>query len=260
MRLSSPLNELLNKSDRENVFLFLDYDGTLAEFAPNPDIVLPDQELILLLRELNKLKFVKLAVVSGRRLSHIQDLVPIKGIWLAGSYGIELISPEGEEIDLLQFEELRPKLEEIKPYWQSIVGERDDFYLEDKGWSIAIHANGKNKIEVGQVLQMASKIDPPSGFILQGNDHFLELCPPEAEKGNAIDFILRKYTTNNLLPIFIGDDDKDESAFQKIQQYGGFGIIVATNPQATNANYYLPHPENVRNWLKVFLESKRTNS
>ena len=68
MNLCLPLKKLLETSGRENLFLFLDYDGTLAEFAPNPDIVLPDDELIQLLTRLKANPKVDLAVVSGRRL------------------------------------------------------------------------------------------------------------------------------------------------------------------------------------------------
>jgi trehalose-6-phosphatase len=38
------LNERIARAQR--VWLFLDYDGTLAEFAPTPHILEPDNDLI----------------------------------------------------------------------------------------------------------------------------------------------------------------------------------------------------------------------
>ncbi|HSR29324.1 MAG TPA: trehalose-phosphatase, partial [Anaerolineae bacterium] len=73
----------------ERLWLFLDYDGTLANFASTPEHVNPDPELVdLLARLVNQPRF-RLAVVSGRRLGHVQKLVPVPGILLAGTYGIE---------------------------------------------------------------------------------------------------------------------------------------------------------------------------
>ena len=63
----------------ERLWLFLDYDGTLADFAPTPDHVLPDPELVDLLATLARHPRIRIAVVSGRRLSHVQKLVPVPG-------------------------------------------------------------------------------------------------------------------------------------------------------------------------------------
>ncbi|MGD9048934.1 MAG: trehalose-phosphatase, partial [Anaerolineae bacterium] len=59
----------------ERIWLFLDYDGTLADFAPTPEHVLPDPALIALLGELVRQPWLRVAVVSGRRLGHVQKLV-----------------------------------------------------------------------------------------------------------------------------------------------------------------------------------------
>lgn len=255
MNISLPLAEILSKSNGKKVFIFLDYDGTLAEFAPNPDVILPDVYLIKLLRNLRDHPRVKLAIVSGRMLGHIRKLVPLEGLWLAGSYGVELIDLVGREIDLLNYGELRPRLENVKPDWESLVQDRDGFYLEDKGWSIAIHANGSNQKDVDFVIKQAKEIGVPKGFILQGNDHFIELCPPEADKGNAVLFIMNENQNENYIPIFLGDDERDESAFEAVRALGGTGILIAKTPSLSNADYYLSDPKMVREWLEDFVNT-----
>jgi trehalose 6-phosphate phosphatase len=255
MKETPSLQQLMKIYQKERAFLFLDYDGTLARFAPNPDVVLPDSDLIQLLSEINKLSKLRLAIISGRRLDHIRSLVPINGIWLAGSYGLEMIDPEGTEIHLLEFENLRPGLEKIKPTWQALIDGRDGFYLEDKGWSLAIHANGLDNQEVNLVLENARLIDVPNGFHLKSTHNFIEICPPKADKGVSVEFIFNSERYEGALPIFIGDDPRDEDAFVEVQSMGGVGIIVTEKKRETKAIYTLRSPELVREWLKEISHS-----
>ena len=250
MKDSPSLQLLMKIYQTERAFLFLDYDGTLARFAPNPDVVLPDSELIEVLSEIKKLKNIRLAIISGRRLDHIRSLVPIDGIWLAGSYGLEMIDPRGNEIHLLEFENLRPGLEIIKPTWQDLIDGREGFYLEDKGWSLAIHANGSDIKEVNLIVEKARLIDVPDGFHLKSTHNFIEICPPKANKGVSVDYILNSEKFEGALPIFIGDDPRDEEAFAAVQSIGGLGIIVAEKNRETKAIHAFKRPEQVRQWLR----------
>jgi trehalose 6-phosphate phosphatase len=258
MEKSPSINQLLRKFKKEKTFLFLDYDGTLAKFAPNPDVILPDEELIAILKEVKQQKNIRVAIISGRKLGHIRELVPISGVWLAGSYGLEMIDPQGNEIHLLEFDSLRPGLEIIKPIWQDLIKGRKGFYLEDKGWSLAIHANGSDQQEVCMILEKAKLTEIPKGFHLQSTDNFIEIYPPEADKGLAVEFILEEEKFGNALPIFLGDDPRDESAFKKVRSVDGLGILISETERETQANYYLESPEKVRIWLReiAMLSSK----
>ena len=106
-------NERLGRAER--LWLFLDYDGTLAHFAPTPAHIEPDPELVNLLTRLAQHPRIRVSVVSGRRLSHVKGLLPGPRIMLAGSYGIELQTSEGERIDRVDYDAVRPVLDELKP-------------------------------------------------------------------------------------------------------------------------------------------------
>lgn len=236
---------------------FLDYDGTLADFALSPDLVLPDEEVIQLLRELNANPAYRVAIVSGRMLSQVRRLVPIKGILLAGTYGVELLMPGDEVIHRLNYKGVRPILDTIKPQWQAQIRSKNGFYLEDKGWSLAIHGRFADEDKVEEILKEARKIAleaiDADQFHILGGDKFLEVGPKIANKGETIKYLLKSHAWEGSLPIYIGDDDKDESAFTVVNDHGGVTILVAQEQRPTAATSRLDSPASVRNWLRKII-------
>lgn len=243
-----------------HLYLFLDYDGTLADFAPTPDIIKPDHQIINLIDSLLKRANLRIAILSGRRLEHIRRLVPIDGIFLAGAYGIELLTPERKLIRRESYTKIRLVLETIKPLWESILSNRSGFYLEDKGWTLAIHARFAALDEASKVMTQArDSLDTEAlagHFRILDGDRFLEISPLLASKKEAVRYIL----TYNLLPdaalLYIGDDDKDEEAFPLIHSHHGLAIKVLQPSQAarpTEADFLFESPAETLDWLEGLL-------
>jgi trehalose-phosphatase len=234
--------------------LFLDYDGTLADFAPTPEHVEADLEVIALLTMLVEHPRIRVAVISGRRLGHVVELLPVPGLLLAGTYGVELRLPGGERIDRVAYHEIRPVLEEIKPRWERLIAERDGFFLEDKGWALAIHARYASTVEAEKVLRrargMVGEAVSSDLFRVLGGHKFLEIGPALAHKGKTVACLLDRYSWADALPLYVGDDDKDEEAFGVIQEHGGIAIRVCDEPCGTVADGCLESPDEVRRWLK----------
>jgi trehalose-phosphatase len=243
--------------------LFLDYDGTLADFAPTPEHVNPDPELVDLLERLEHNPRFRVAVVSGRRLSHVQKLVPVPGILLAGTYGIELQAPDGKLIDRLDYDRLRPTLDGLKPQWAALIGGRRGFFLEDKGWALALHARFADEYEADQVLadarsmaEEAQRLAVQDLFRLLGGHKFLEIGPRLAHKGLTVAHLLATYQWPGALPLYLGDDDKDEEAFGAIKACGGVAVLVAAEPRETAADLRLASPQAARRWLEMLQEAE----
>jgi trehalose 6-phosphate phosphatase len=252
------LNDRLARIER--LWLFLDYDGTLADFAPTPDQVTPDPELVGLLARLAQHPRLFVAVVSGRRLSHVQILVPVPGILLAGTYGIELQMPNGKRVDRVRFETIRPTLDALKPRWEGLIAGLDGFYLEDKDWALALHARFAGDDESERVLATARRMassaiegSPGGRFRLLGGHRFLEIGPRLAHKGRTIGLLLDRYPIPDAVPLYLGDDDKDEEAFSVVKARGGITILVAAEPRATGADYRLESPQAARRWLEELM-------
>jgi trehalose-phosphatase len=237
----------------DTVWLFLDYDGTLADFEISPEHVRPDAKLIALIGDLVQRPRTSVAVVSGRRLRHIQALVPVPGVLLAGTYGIELQMPSGERIDRLAYAAVRPMLDAIKPDWEQLIAGRQGFFLEDKGWALALHARFADDAEAVTVLRigrrLASDIARANPFRVLGGHKFLEIGPKLAHKGRTVAYLLDRHAAGDSLPLYIGDDDKDEEAFEEIKARDGIAILVASEPRETIADCRLASPQATREWL-----------
>lgn len=251
--LSVPEQITQRLSRVERLWLFLDYDGTLAELAPTPDHVAPDPEVIDLLTGLARHPRVQVAVISGRRLSHVEELVPVTGILLAGTYGIELRTSEGERIDRLAYDAVRPVLDDLKPRWSELIVGREGFFLEDKGWALALHARLAEEDEAKAVLVAARRRAtdgvPQGLFRLLGGHKFLEVGPRLAHKGRTVEYLFGHCLWSGALPIYLGDDDKDEEAFGVIQERDGVAVLVAREPRDTKADFRLESPYAARHWL-----------
>lgn len=248
-----PANDLISQLKDRRVDLYLDYDGTLAVFAPTPDDILPDEKVIGLISQLADSPNVRVSIVSGRRLGHIRKLIPVNGILLAGTYGVEMQTPDGNEIHQIEFESIRPTLDSLKPRWQALIDGKDGFYLEDKGWALAIHARKAEEKQGLQVLDHAEKMltQEMLGQHLQKihGYRFLEIGPNNADKGHALRYLFDNFHWADSTPLYIGDDDKDEEAFQASNEYGGYSILVSNEPRETSAGYILDSPIEVHEWL-----------
>ncbi|MFQ6014604.1 MAG: trehalose-phosphatase [Anaerolineae bacterium] len=249
---STWINERLAQAER--LWLFLDYDGTLADFAPTPEDVKANPEVVALLTRLARHPRIRVAVISGRRLSHVLALLPVSGVLLAGTYGIELRTPEGERINRVEYDAIRPALDALKPRWLRLIARREGFLLEDKGWALALHARFADDNEAEEVLagarRVATELASSELLRLLGGHKFLEVCPRLAHKGQTVDYLLDRYPWPSALPLYLGDDDKDEEAFGVIKARGGIAILVAQEPRETKADCRLESPQAVRHWLE----------
>ncbi len=245
------------------LWLFLDYDGTLADFAPTPDHIQPDAALIELITQLVRQPDLRVSIISGRRLSHIQQLLPIDDLMIAGTYGVELSTWRGEAITRVDLATIRPILASVKQAWQVLLAGQDGFYLEDKDWALAIHAKDAQPAAAEYVLRQGQRLaeaairsQPEGTFRILGGSQFLEIGPALAHKGHTLDYLFAAYPDPTALPIYIGDDDKDEEAFAVVQAQGGLALVVNAMNRPTLADCHLDSPSATRKWLRELLEHR----
>jgi trehalose 6-phosphate phosphatase len=243
------------------VVLFLDYDGTLVPIAPTPAEARPDGALLALLADLARAPALDTILISGRPLAWLRAALPVPGLTLAGTYGVEIQRRGNTLVRGADRTQIRPILEQVKAKWERLTNGHRGFLLEDKGLALALHARWAEPAEAGAVLEAAraaaQAMLPAGGFRILGGDRFLEVAPTAAHKGHTVDWLLHQINDPSALPVYFGDDDKDEEAFDVIRRRGGIPIGVGARFPLEQALERLPSPEAVRGWLGRVLEESR---
>ncbi len=241
-------------------WLFLDYDGTLADFPASPDTVQVRPGVIRLVQQLASHPRLRVTVISGRKLQDLRVLLPVKGVFLAGVYGLEIQTPAGDVIQRVKYGLIRPSLDRVKLHWGKLIAGRADFFLEDKGWSLALHVQSLDENLPLEVITTARRIavdDLPDGrFRLFVDRNFLEIAPLQAHKGETVDYLFREFPLPGARPVFIGDDDKDVEAIETVHTLGGIELLVSDPSYPIDshmADYVLKSPRSVRRLLTNLL-------
>jgi trehalose-phosphatase len=235
----------------ENVFLFLDYDGTLAPFHQMPEEAYALENSIEMLKKLSESEKYKINFVSGRKLSGLQKMIEMENVNYAGSHGLEVkLCFEDEIIYPFQNNDISKNNRDLYQKTKEKYEIMDDIKLEDKGFGIAIHCSSEEqKNEIASSLK--AEFDETAYQVLAGRK-LVELRPEGWDKGKAVEYISRKmkdhYNINDNLTIYIGDDRTDEDAFRVIES--GISIYVKNDDNLeTEADYYLKDPEDTAKLL-----------
>ena len=116
--------------------------------------------------------------------------MPLPGILKAGSYGLEMETAAGDTLHQVEYHTIRPLLERLKKQWQPLLAGRGGFYLEDKEWTLAIHAKDAAAEEATAVLREARRqaqtlLDEEEEDLFRwlGGHRFLECGPNQPTKG-----------------------------------------------------------------------------
>jgi trehalose 6-phosphate phosphatase len=224
--------------------LFLDFDGTLAEIAPAPSLVKVPAELPRLLVELAEWLGGALAVVSGRPLDELADmLTPFTG-GIAGGHGLERRCSDGKVTRCTA----HPELDRFRSLIAEFATRHDGVLLEDKGCSLALHYRRAPSLGAlcHTLVQEAAQASNGTLVAVAGK-MVIELMPRSAGKGRAIADFLAEAPFRGRLPVFVGDDTTDEDGFAVVNRLGGVSIHVGGG--ATIARHSLATVGDVLAWL-----------
>ena len=239
--------------------LFLDYDGSLVPIAPTPAQAVPDQALLELLADVCSKLFLRTVILSGRPLADLQRMLPVKGLIIAGLYGVEMQLADGTVLLKEAGDGREESMAQLREQWQNLAGGLEGFLIEDKGEALALHARWAEAMQAKHVLDTARSqaleiIHSHDLRILDG-DRYVEVAPASADKGRAVDWLLTHYPVEGDLPVGFGDDNKDEAAFAVIQGYGGYAIGVGHRYELPNVDARVEDPEAAREWLSEMVSA-----
>jgi trehalose 6-phosphate phosphatase len=223
--------------------LFLDFDGTLAEFALRPDRVDVSYRLPGLLLALRAHLQGAVAIISGRRLAEIDALLKPAILAGAGVHGAELRFFEGSDIRSPSVPEVHAVAHELCEHFAA----DPRVLVENKGAAVALHFRQapERARECGE--EMARLAGAAGLDVLQGN-HVVEARAHGADKGAALRTLAAHVPFTGRMPVFVGDDRTDEDGFAAAAELGGYGVKVG--PGETCARYRCSAVAEVHDWLR----------
>ncbi|AEH44473.1 alpha,alpha-trehalose-phosphate synthase (UDP-forming) [Thermodesulfatator indicus DSM 15286] len=229
---------------------FLDYDGTLVNFAGRPEAARPDEDLLNLLRKLTEIPKNEVVLISGRDKDTLEawfgniplNLVAEHGVWIKEARGewqmIEAISLDWKEA--------------IRPVMENFADITPGAFIEEKDYALVWHyrkadpeLSAQRARELKEALfDITQNLDL---MVLEGNK-VIEVKPVNINKGRAAKYFLEKKNFDFILAV--GDDWTDEDLFEVMPEHAytikvGFGV--------SRARYRAKNPQEVRKILKTLV-------
>ncbi|WP_288407923.1 trehalose-phosphatase [uncultured Herbaspirillum sp.] len=233
--------------------LFLDFDGTLVDLAPQPEEIVVPPELITLLQRIQQESDGALAIVSGRPLDQLDFFLAPLRLPAAGVHGAERRTADGR---ILQ--QPVPDVHHLRERLLGLVESHPGLQLELKRGALALHYRHAAHLEQRCVETMMDALRHEPGFTLLHGKMVVE-AKPHINKGDAVAAFLHEAPFRGRRPVFIGDDVTDEAGFAIAQGevFGGLGIKIGAGP--SQALQRLADPAAVLNLLRQSVEVRSTS-
>ncbi len=250
-------NEVAPNLKERYVMLFLDYDGTLTPIVERPEMAKLAPKVRNILKELARQESVKIVVISGRALSEIKRLVDIPSLTYVGNHGFEIEGPSMRHVHPSS-EQTAKLLSRIAKRLNKAFKIYPGILVENKKLTLSIHYRNLEAKMVNEAKKLFEKILEPylttkQAEITEGKKVW-EIRPALAwNKGATVSWLFERSVAalnSAILPVYIGDDQTDETAFHSLKR-NGLTIRVTDNPfEETQAKYFLRGPEEVVEFLK----------
>ena len=240
--------------------LMLDYDGTLAPFHIDRFAATPYPGVEDRLAMLSALSPVRLVLVSGRSAQELRDLLrPDIRVEIWGSHGREQLKSDGSYALFALNPKQQAALEQLGVEVSALGFAKT---LEVKPTSLAIHWRSFEPAMQEQirssVWSVFGRIAEPDGMQLLPFDGGLELRSSDRTKGTAVGQILSEEPDQ--VPVaYLGDDLTDEDAFAALGSRG-YSVLVRTEVRESFARFWLRPPEELVEFLDIWIASSQSHS
>lgn len=263
--------QIVASAQGKKIAVFLDYDGTLSPIVDDPDKAVMSPVMRAAVR--NVAKYFPTAIVSGRSRNKVFEFVKLKELYYAGSHGMDIMAPsanhehsaeKSKQANLSQpAHDFLPMIDEVTKSLLQVVSGIEGATVENNKFCVSVHYRNVAEKDwklvarlVNEVLEAFPRLKVTNGRMV------LEVRPViDWDKGKAVEFLLQSLGLNdseNVIPIYIGDDRTDEDAFKVLRQRNcGYGILVSQVPKETEAFYSLRDPSEVMEFLNFLVRWKK---
>jgi trehalose 6-phosphate phosphatase len=231
---------ILTTDPGRTIALFLDFDGTLVPIQKDPGQCFLSNKTKERLRSLAGSRRCHLIVISGRSLSDIKKRIGIRKIYYCGNHGLDISGPDIRYTHPRAARAGSALKCAVRGLEKEIAG-IGGAWIENKKFSASLHFRSVEKEDLPLVKRVfhaaANEFKEEKSLSVIRGKKVLELAPDISwNKGCAALWILRQLSDGSL-PVYIGDDQTDETAF-KVLKKNGVTVRIGRSKK-TAADYYL---------------------
>ena len=225
--MPKPLPEVASKAA-----FFIDFDGTLVDIAPRPELVHVEPRVRTLLSALSDRFDNAVAVITGRPLDVVDGfLAPLK-LAVAAEHGSIRRDASGQiHANKHGAEAVEAAARQLEPLVEANPG----LLLERKMVSVALHYRQRPELAEICAASVAETVAANPDLVILPGKMVFELKPKGVDKGVAVKAFLAEAPFKGRVPVYIGDDVTDEHAFAAVNALGG--ITVKIDDGETQAQY-----------------------
>jgi trehalose 6-phosphate phosphatase len=222
----------------------LDFDGTLVDIAPRPELVVVPEGFTHQLCRLRAMCGGALAIVSGRPIAQVEGKLGGVHFAIAGEHGTALRHAPGEPVEALPLPDLPRQWVDVA---QAALAAYPGALLEPKRNGFVLHYRGAPEAAVPLRAVLARlAAEQPQDFAVLPAKMAWELRPVGMDKGTAVRALMERPPFAGRVPVFIGDDVTDEDGMREARALGGLGLRV---PEIFG------EPAGVRAWIARLAEA-----
>lgn len=229
----------------------LDVDGTLAPIAPRPDDAAVPPDTRRLLAALATHLGVTVAFVSGRAAADVERLTGVRGAWIVGNHGFEILRPDGTPLTDAALGSARGAIAAAVHEISEAVRSTPGVLIEDKRWTASVHFRLAAPSVAPSLRDIVRQAADRHGLRVMEGKKVLEIRPNrDVSKGTAALQLAREILGERPGSVlYIGDDATDEDAFASLR---------AQMPSAVTAR--VTHDDAARTAAEFELEDTRAVS
>ncbi len=245
--------------DTPNLLVGTDFDGTLAPLVEDPSQARPLPGSVEALRTLASLPGTTVAVVSGRSLDDLRQLLgDIGPARLIGSHGAEspaiagLIGGQYAPHQDQLTDDQAALLAKLDTEVNRIAHGREGVHVEIKPTGRAVHLRSASQDDAAAVAdELRSGAAHWHGVNLLRGKKVFELSVVETDKGTAFAELVDEIGAT--ATVFIGDDVTDEHAFEAL---GPRDLTVKVGAGPTTAGIRIAGPSQVADLLTILASAR----
>lgn len=231
--------------------LFLDVDGTMLDYAARPELVRVPPSLRKALEMLTVALDGALAIVTGRRIDDVDQLLAPLRLPIAGQHGAEI----RRDHTRCAFAPAPAVLEAILAPVYALARREPSIWVENKGFSAAVHYRGSEAERDALARLLTEAIERHgTAFKLMPGHLVFDVAQRVVHKGSAVDWFMASAPFAGRMPVFIGDEGTDEDGFAAVLARGGHAIRVGHDGDSV-AQDRVGSPAELRAWLSQSAEA-----